>query len=719
MTKKTFVFVVLVLWGIYPFAQTSQASSDSIPFAPAVNYLAGDGPCSIFCADLDGDGDLDLAVANGISGNVSVLKNNGDGTFQTKVDYPAGYPNFIFCADLNGDNDLDLAVARASSDSVSVLMNNGHGTFELDRSYAVGDHPASVFCADLDGDADLDLVTANEVGDNISVLRNDGNSRFTIREDYPAGDEAWLVFCADLDGTLGLDIVVTNANSSNPTVSVLKNSGDGTFPNRDTYPVANQPWYVFCADLDRDADLDLALSIHYSNRFSILTNNGDGTFQLPASTYPVGNGPVGVFSADLDGDNDMDVVVTNRYSDNVSIFTNNGSLTFVRYDYAVVDGPYSVFCADLDGDMDLDIVTANIESDNVSVLINLSTMVGATCGTITHDNGNPVANVTVKVIDSDNNQVGAPIVTGSDGTFYFDSLLVGSYSVMIVTPLGYSVSPGETQNGIQVTGYPCTEVNFVLTPTMISNNCRTIGYWKHQFDVYVSGRGQAQENSAQLEDYLDLVHLHFNVLGIYIDLENFDFQDAKNVLTVQGGRLMEDRAKQQLFALLLNFASGRIGNETVVSKEGRVAAEAVTYVASLIKDGDPANDELAKSICDLINNSQLVESGIIPASSKRYKFAGTGTTPTEYALDQNYPNPFNPTSEIKYNLPTNCHVSLGIYNVLGQKVRVLANEYQDAGYKSVTWDVKDDRGQKCASGIYFYRLEAGEFSQAKKMVLIK
>ena len=350
-------------------------------------------------------------------------------------------------------------------------------------------------------------------------------------------------------------------------------------------------------------------------------------------------------------------------------------------------------------------------------VVSIIPMLGAICGGVTHDNGNPVANVTVKVIDSENNQVGDPIVTGSDGTFYFESLLIGTYSVMIVTPLGYSVSPGETQTGIEVTGYPCTEVNFVLTPTITLNDCRTIGYWKHQFDVYLSGRGSAQEDSTELEDYLDLVHLHFDVLGIYTDLENFDFVDAKNVLTVSGGQLMEDRAKQQLFALLLNFASGRIGNETVVSEDGRVAAEAVTYAAILISDGDPANDELAKTICDLINNGEMVETGIIPESPIRYRVTEHVGIPMEYTLNQNYPNPFNLSTSMSFVLPSASDWTLKIYNVAGQLVRTF--EGYSSGQVSVIWNGKDNSSKDVASGIYFYKLNAGNFSATKKMVLSK
>jgi DNA-binding beta-propeller fold protein YncE len=138
-----------------------------------VNYGAGDYPYSVFCADLDGDIDLDLVVANAGSDNVSVLKNNGDGTFQPKVDYGAGDgPYFVFCADLDRDTDLDLAVVNGNSDNVSVLKNNGDGTFQTKVDYGVGSAPRSVFCADLDGDTDLDLAVANEESHNVSILKN-------------------------------------------------------------------------------------------------------------------------------------------------------------------------------------------------------------------------------------------------------------------------------------------------------------------------------------------------------------------------------------------------------------------------------------------------------------------------------------------------------------------------------------------------------------------
>jgi hypothetical protein len=93
--------------------------------------------------------------------------------------------------------------------------------------------------------------------------------------------------------------------------------------------------------------------------------------------------------------------------------------------------------------------------------------------------------------------------------------------------------------------------------------------------------------------------------------------------------------------------------------------------------------------------------------------------PKDFSLSQNLPNPFNPQTEISYDIPNACHVSLSIYNLLGQRTRTLVDEYQTTGHKTVHWDGKDDQGIQVASGIYFYQIQAGDFTDAKKMILMK
>jgi len=93
--------------------------------------------------------------------------------------------------------------------------------------------------------------------------------------------------------------------------------------------------------------------------------------------------------------------------------------------------------------------------------------------------------------------------------------------------------------------------------------------------------------------------------------------------------------------------------------------------------------------------------------------------PKSFALSQNFPNPFNPESEISYDLPNDSWVKLSIYNISGQKVKTLVDGFEAAGHKTVIWDGKNEKGEQVASGVYFYRLEAGDFTATKKMVLLR
>jgi hypothetical protein len=105
-------------------------------FYTRIDYIVGSEPSSVCVADLDGDGIYDLASANSTSNNVSILRGNGDGTFQAPVNYGAGnVPWSVFAADLDNDGDSDLAVANRYSSNVSILKNDGDATFQTAANY--------------------------------------------------------------------------------------------------------------------------------------------------------------------------------------------------------------------------------------------------------------------------------------------------------------------------------------------------------------------------------------------------------------------------------------------------------------------------------------------------------------------------------------------------------------------------------------------------------
>jgi len=114
-----------------------------------------------------------------------------------------------------------------------------------------------------------------------------------------------------------------------------------------------------------------------------------------------------------------------------------------------------------------------------------------------------------------------------------------------------------------------------------------------------------------------------------------------------------------------------------------------------------------------LNESQKVELNL------SYRVTVGTLLPGKFSLSQNHPNPFNPSTIMEYTLPARSFVVLEVYNLLGQKVIILVNEEKEAGVHQITWDGMDKEGNPVSSGVYFYRLKADNFSEVKKMMLMK
>jgi hypothetical protein len=355
-------------------------------FAAAVAYVTGYGPESVAIGDLDGANGPDLAVAywddDQLGGGVSVLLNQGDGTFSAAVaNWSVGmWPYSVAVGDLDGVNGPDLAVAHRgledfASGDVSVLLNQGDGTFAGPEAYDAGYHPSSVAIGDLDGVNGPDLAVAyrdhwqNPGGGRVSVLLNQGDGTFGGGGAYAAANEPFSVAVEDLDGVNGPDLAVANVASDD--VSVLLNQGDGTFAVPVAYAAGNEPEAVAIGDLDGVNGADLTVANWWSDDVLVLLNQGDGTF-APAVAYAAGNGPEAVAIGDLDGVNGPDLAVANvASSDNVSVLLNQGDGTFApAVAYTAGWYPLSVAVGDLDGVNGPDLAVANRHSDDVSVLLN-------------------------------------------------------------------------------------------------------------------------------------------------------------------------------------------------------------------------------------------------------------------------------------------------------------------------------------------------------------
>ncbi|MEL7038787.1 MAG: FG-GAP-like repeat-containing protein, partial [Cyanobacteria bacterium J06592_8] len=191
-----------------------------------VTLTAGEGVRDVVAADLDGDGDVDLATANDVEGTVSVLINFGNIIFSDPIKYDVGdRPVSIIADDLDGDGTVDLATTDFGSDTVSVLQNSGDGFFAPALTFTTNENPSTMSAADLDGDGDSDLVMRNSVfdgsegeGNSISLLLNNGDATFNEPFSFTVGEVPVGLIVEDLDGNGLLDIATSNFDGQSVTV---------------------------------------------------------------------------------------------------------------------------------------------------------------------------------------------------------------------------------------------------------------------------------------------------------------------------------------------------------------------------------------------------------------------------------------------------------------------------------------------------------------------
>lgn len=329
-----------------------------------------------------------------------------------------------------------------------------------------------------------------------------------------------------------------------------------------------------------------------------------------------------------------------------------------------------------------------------------------------------VGGVIIKLLDLSGNtivEVGSAMSEPNTPAGYYEflDLIPGDYRLMVILPLGYATTTETKDFTIAYCDNDVVE-DFELTPVTIANNARSKGYWKHQFDVFLTGKGKAQETAANLKSFINLIDVHY--ISHYNLIFNTDTSFAYwSELLNYGGPNMYKKATGQLAALVLNMASLKISQSEIVTLDGRDVADVITYASEILSDptSTASQLELAKDICEYVNTQIKIAAGIVPDFNILYKTGAEGTLPSEYSLG-NYPNPFNPSTVINYALPKSGHVSIKVYDILGKEVSTLVNEQKEAGFYSVTFNPST-----LTSGMYLYVLQSGNFFSAKKMLYLK
>jgi hypothetical protein len=265
-------------------------------------------------ADFNGDSKADVSIT--FDGNVQILLGNGDGTFHQSQSIRFGTePEFQAVADLNHDGDADLAIADALGNLLFVLLGNGDGTFQNPVDYDAGGAPEFPVVADFNGDGHLDLAVTNPAEATVSLLLGNGDGTFRRRIAIGPVGGSYLI-ASDFNNDGKQDLAV-----GGPGTRVLLGNGDATFQP----PLLVSPGYgpMGVTDVNEDGKRDLIISSQEPGQFYLESGNGDGTFRTTA-TYAGGTFNSYFVIADLNGDRAPDIASITVQDDVLFVFLNSG-----------------------------------------------------------------------------------------------------------------------------------------------------------------------------------------------------------------------------------------------------------------------------------------------------------------------------------------------------------------------------------------------------------
>lgn len=371
------------------------------PTAP----LVGAQPLAVAVGDFNGDGKLDVAVANSGDNTVTILLGNGDGTFTPASGSPiTGFsgPVSIAVAQFRTvGNRLDLAVANSSNNTVSILLGNGDGTFTVGTPVSVTASPQAVVAADFDADGTQDLAVAvnpssNPTQNNIALFQGNGDGTFVASPVIlsTGGSTPLYLVAFDLYRHSKPDLAVSNAASN--TVSVFSNtstSGTISFGAPTSLATGMSPHGIAAGNFN-DSQGNPAPGIGVANQgggnnsVSVFLENIAGNF-VPAlgSPFPVGAAPMAVVAGDFNGDGYLDLATVDTGSQSVTTLMNDaaGSFTSVTT-ISSVSSPRAVAVGAFNTNVDNKpgLAVANFVQARVSILLNGTNFPPATPGPATH-----------------------------------------------------------------------------------------------------------------------------------------------------------------------------------------------------------------------------------------------------------------------------------------------------------------------------------------------
>ncbi|CAF1265918.1 unnamed protein product [Adineta ricciae] len=329
---------------------------------------------------LNGDGHLDLVVANHGSHSIGIFFGYSNGTFNKQIPYSTGvlsFPSFVNVFDMNNDTFLDVIVANYGTHSIGIFFGQGNGSFNDQITFSTGvSRPLSFAIGDLNSDQFVDIAIVNHGTQSIGISFGLQNKQWSLPVNYSTGYDSQPTSLAigDLNNDQIQDIVVTNYGISN--LGFFFGIGNGSFQQQKILSTGSQsqPYRVVVHDLNADNYLDLIIVNAGTNVVQLFYNYGNGTFQNPV-ILSTGDGsiPHDVTVGKMNDDNYLDIVVVNSKDNTVGAFIGSHNGTFGgmrRFSTGYQSSPQSINIADFNDDNQLDIVVANNQSNNIALLLN-------------------------------------------------------------------------------------------------------------------------------------------------------------------------------------------------------------------------------------------------------------------------------------------------------------------------------------------------------------
>lgn len=541
----------------------------------------------------------------------------------------------------------------------------------------------------------------------------------------------------DYDNDGYIDLVVSsyndNSQSTNYPLLLYHNNGDGTFTRVTTGPIANymgKTFGVAWGDYDNDGRLDLFVCVEFGGNNLLFHNEGNGNFTQITTGSIVNDGGSSECCSwcDYDKDGWIDLFVGNNYNENNFLYHNNGNGTFTKVTTGSIvnDGGYSRGSSwgDYDNDGWPDLFVVNYQGENDFLYHNNGN------GTFTRINTGPEVNdglwgsgCTWGDYDNDG-RLDLYVTNTTQGGRLYHNDGNGNFSLVNNVPsndggLLMGTSWGDYDNDGFIDLFAANESGYGYlyhnngngTFSRVTNEIVSNDYGVHvanawgdynndgKLDLFVTNTNSVTQNflyrntgtiGTNLGNYLTC-KLHgcmpragySNTCGIgaKIKLYSGTLFEMKEV-TADNGMGSEDMlwphfglgSRSNIDSLVVYWPSG------LVEKMTNVTVNQILYIDECLVSVQP-------------NTNQI---------------------PYTYSLAQNYPNPFNPITKIYYQIPKNTFVTIEVFDYLGRKVTTLTNTQQPAGYYQV-----DFNGENHSSGVYFYKITAGDFIETKKMILIK